>query len=425
MKILVLSNLYPPDFVGGYEICCRQTVDALRRRGHDVHVLTSAPRLPVPPEPGVVRAFRLTDIWSEYAFRQDVPVTAYLNFAESRAVNAFNVHALLDTLRTFEPDVVYMHMTVGLGCLGLLGALVHLKVPWVWQLGDQVPVMACQLSGTLQPTLAREYSRQVVGSYIAVSRQIADRIEAQGVALRDEVAILPNWIVDLPDRPRTRRYDGGTLRIVAASGQIERRTDKGIDLAIEAAALLKQSGRTDFMLDLYGNVADPFFPDLITKRGLAGHVTLKGSKPHAELLPLYDTYDAFLFPTRPGEPFGVAPLEAAARGCVPIISDVCGIAEWLVHGIHVLKAPRTAEAYASTLGAIMARRIDLEPLARRGAAVARREFHIDAIIPRIEAVLERASRRPRAGAGDPAEAYHLAVLAEKLTRALVQESHAA
>ena len=42
MKILVLSNLYPPDFIGGYEIACAQVVDALRGRGLDVRVLANA-----------------------------------------------------------------------------------------------------------------------------------------------------------------------------------------------------------------------------------------------------------------------------------------------------------------------------------------------------------------------------------------------
>ena len=33
VKILVLSNLYPPDVIGGYELGCRQVVEALRRPG--------------------------------------------------------------------------------------------------------------------------------------------------------------------------------------------------------------------------------------------------------------------------------------------------------------------------------------------------------------------------------------------------------
>ena len=41
MKILVVSNLYPPHYVGGYELRCEVAVKALGARGHTVRVLTS------------------------------------------------------------------------------------------------------------------------------------------------------------------------------------------------------------------------------------------------------------------------------------------------------------------------------------------------------------------------------------------------
>lgn len=41
MKILFVSNLYPPHFIGGYEIACKDTVDVLKNNGHDCFVLTS------------------------------------------------------------------------------------------------------------------------------------------------------------------------------------------------------------------------------------------------------------------------------------------------------------------------------------------------------------------------------------------------
>ena len=67
MKILVLSNLYPPDFLGGYELACRQVVDALRRRGHDVRVLTTAPAHPGRRRRRTSAAvFELIDEWNHY-----------------------------------------------------------------------------------------------------------------------------------------------------------------------------------------------------------------------------------------------------------------------------------------------------------------------------------------------------------------------
>ena len=41
MKILVVTNLYPPQHVGGYELGCRDVVEQLRARGHVVQVFTS------------------------------------------------------------------------------------------------------------------------------------------------------------------------------------------------------------------------------------------------------------------------------------------------------------------------------------------------------------------------------------------------
>ena len=41
MKILVVTNLYPPYYRGGYEIRCAQVAEALHASGYDVRVLTS------------------------------------------------------------------------------------------------------------------------------------------------------------------------------------------------------------------------------------------------------------------------------------------------------------------------------------------------------------------------------------------------
>src|SRR5512139_1085971 len=47
MRVLVVTNLYPPLYQGGYEVRCAQVAEALVRRGHQVCVLTSTHGLPV------------------------------------------------------------------------------------------------------------------------------------------------------------------------------------------------------------------------------------------------------------------------------------------------------------------------------------------------------------------------------------------
>jgi hypothetical protein len=51
---MVISNLYPPYYVGGYEIGCQDAVEALKARGHEVKVLTSTYGVKGPQSDGEV-----------------------------------------------------------------------------------------------------------------------------------------------------------------------------------------------------------------------------------------------------------------------------------------------------------------------------------------------------------------------------------
>ncbi len=46
MRVLIVSNLYPPHYVGGYELRCSQLAEYLHQAGHEVRVLTSTYRPP-------------------------------------------------------------------------------------------------------------------------------------------------------------------------------------------------------------------------------------------------------------------------------------------------------------------------------------------------------------------------------------------
>jgi glycosyltransferase involved in cell wall biosynthesis len=114
-------------------------------------------------------------------------------------------------------------------------------------------------------------------------------------------------------------------------------------------------------------------------------------------------------------------LEAAAYGCVMVMTQSCGIGEWFVHGVHCVKAERSAEAFAAAFQDILDGRTELGPLGRRASAAIWRDFHLDSLLPRIEHALESAADQPRVGGGTPEDTYRLALLAERLTTVLVQE----
>jgi glycosyltransferase involved in cell wall biosynthesis len=413
--------LYPPDCIGGYERGCRQAVDALRAKGHDVRVLTTAPRFPVPHEPHVARTMRLVDIWDHYSMWNSAPATLHLAESESFRLSAFNVHSLLAELESFQPDVVYLWMLVGIGGLGLVACLDYLKVPWVWHLMDDVPLALCRSCGQVVSALARYVERLEGARFLVCSQQLLEELEAGGIRLPGEVQMLPNWVTGSLPAPREAYCEDGRLRIANATSLIERKIDKGVDLLIEAAGLLRKWGHDRFSIDIYGQVDDPYFPALVHKHEVSEIVSFRGTRTQAELATLFPTYDVCAFPTQPREPFGFAPLEAAACGVVPLFSNRCGIAEWFVHEVHCLKATRSAQAFAQILARVLDGKIDLRPIGTRVSALIRREFHLDVLLPRIEKALHDAARDRRKGGGTVDDVYRMAVLAEKLERIVVQE----
>ena len=418
MRILVVSNLYPPDIEGGYERACAQVVSSLKERGHEVSVLTSVPRRPVAREDGVLRGLQLADVYDPVLSRpRDAAGWARLSVA-AEWIDAANVHRLLGEVERTRPDVVYVWNIEGLGGLGLLLALQLLGIPWVMHLGDPVPGIIAALRGPRFRPLQRLFKNPLQGRYISVSRHVIEEIRRNGVELGGPVELIPNWVVG--QRPtHIPRATGRPLRILMASVVTR---FKGVDVMMEAAALLRSRSLRDFSVDVYGTVLDASLYATLDEFDLAGCFNLRGELPQAELMERYADYDLFAFPTWEREAFGMTGLEAASRGCAVLMTARCGLAEWLVDGVHCLKAERSPEAFAGVIGRVMTGEIDLAPMAARAQDVVLRDFHIDALLPRIEAVLAAAVADPRTAPRPAEQVYRTAVLAENLALAVIDEA---
>lgn len=416
MKILVVSNLYPPDIDGGYELGCSQAVGALRGRGHDVRVLTSAPRRPLPAAEGVQRDLTLANVYDpDLGDPDDRRRRLALNVA-AMWIDAPNTHRLLAAAREFEPDVVYLWNLVGIGGLGLVTALQEAGIPWAWHLMDQVPVILSGLRDAPRPALARLFAGRLDGTYISCSEHVLEEIKRKGLSLKGRVAVIPNWIHGARPQPSHRTRDAGGLRIAMASA-VNR--DKGVDVMMRAAALLRERGFVDFKVDVYGRLVDSSLVGLVEELGIGDCFFLKGEVPHADLVAMYGRYDLFAFPVWEREPFAFAALEAAAQGC-PVLMTHGGNAEWFVDGVHCLKAQRTPEAFAARLQQVISGQVDAAAIGERGQRVVLRDFHIDTVVPRIEEALSAAAAgRDHAGSHD--RAYVAALLAHRLAAAIVDE----
>lgn len=413
MRILTITNFYPPDVYGGYELGCGQAVEALTARGHEVRVLAARPRWPVPPQPGVQRTLRLTEWQFAAAGAREGSPWRGLMSAQGNLFDSPNVSALLDCLAEFRPDVVYLWNVTFVGALGIVGALAHLQLPVVWHLMDDVPRSAVSVDGVVSVAVGRAVSRRLRIRFLACSQRVLDEAMAAGFDVDGRAELVPNWVHPMADqRPRSHYPASGTgLRVVAA-GQLA--PHKGIDVVIGAAQLLLDAGFAGFSVDLYGSGEVEHYTRLIAERGLGDCVRLRGMVPQARLADLLWDYDLFLLPTWKREPFGFAPLEAAARGCVPMISDDCGNAEWCVHGADCLKVTPTSRRVATAIASVLEQRVELAAIGRRARAAVRLQFNLGRVADRIESALSAVQELPLAATGTADDAYYLVRLGERL-----------
>lgn len=421
MRTLVITNLYPPEFLGGYELACAQMVGVLRDAGHEVRVVTSvSAHADDAAEHGVARVLELPPIYSAARMSSVAPLLQEYFHLLATTVNPANARALGELIEEFRPDVAYVWNILGLGGLGVLALLRHCGLPWVWHVMDVIPRQLCGFGTSGGTQIARELNGTFPGTYIICSSHLLDEIEEGGVALGERVHIVPNWIKGEAAARRADYFRDGKLRIVNASGVLSE--EKGTPVLIEAAAVLRDRGYANFSVDIYGREDDPRFRSMLYEHDVERFVSLRGLRTHDELLRLYEDYDVFAFPTWAREPFAFVALEAAAAGCLPLMSHDCGNAEWMVDNVDCLKAPRSAHGFAGALMRIINREVDLGALARRAQAVVAREFHIRNAAEQVQRILSEAALarpEPRGSAGDFSR---FATFAEGLLRALLSEA---
>ncbi|WKK70736.1 glycosyltransferase [Rathayibacter oskolensis] len=137
MRLLFLSNLYPPQVLGGYEMTCARVAEAMAARGHAVRVLTTPTYLP--PEASPVEVHRTLGLRTYFPLPQTGGEIVQLMHHESAVSRFENTRILLEELRDFAPTHVVAFNILGLGGLALIDLLRTVDAGWMWNLGDRIP----------------------------------------------------------------------------------------------------------------------------------------------------------------------------------------------------------------------------------------------------------------------------------------------
>jgi glycosyltransferase involved in cell wall biosynthesis len=136
MRVVVVSNKFPPNVNGGAEIAAFACVQGLVEKGHEVLVITEKATGPASPEQPYELAF-VDSISSTYSRRTNVAARSLgkLLFHVVDCLGDSRLHSVRDRIARFQPQVLHCNNLQGLG-YRTLGLIADLKIPTLVTLHD-------------------------------------------------------------------------------------------------------------------------------------------------------------------------------------------------------------------------------------------------------------------------------------------------
>lgn len=391
MRILILSNVFPPGFLGGYELGAIDIARGLVARGHEVRVVTGDYFLDDDAVLTDLDVHRVLECMSVSRFRF-VPEEERLKGLSSGFLHGRNLRIIASELLQFRPERVLCFNLIGLGPIGILQYLSSLGyAPAVFMM-DNV------FEGLIREPAWRKRVERVCGKlaflpsthFIFMSRVLGNEVEATLGEAVPHKSFVPGWVdTSVLNRPLTDgSAEGQVLRFVFASRICDH---KGINLLLTAAQALVDQGQTGFGIDIFGNGEVTDLLVQISARNLGQYIFYRGCPDKDELTRRFADYDALLFPTWEREPFGFVAVEAAAVGCPPVMTSGIGAAEWFLSEIDCLKISRSAESLALAMTKLLTMPPSARQQMRRHAkATAGRFFGFGQALESVEAIVTAA-----------------------------------
>ncbi|MCU4802070.1 glycosyltransferase [Halobacteria archaeon HArc-gm2] len=351
MNILQVTSGYPPTYrSGGAARSAKDLSEGLVERGHSVTVYTTT--LSENGENDIrqeevingvtVKRFRLLS--QSLAYNQKMPMAPMMYNSIRKNRDEFDI-AHIHEFRTIQALFLYHGSR---------------ELPYVLEPRGEVPINTKAMMKNAFDKVGGKSILRTSARIIAASNIEADQIKSHLTDQSNpEISLVPNGI-DLekhhyvePDRDFQEKYgiSDHDTNILFLSRLSKR---KGLDVLLESYN------------EVYEEFEDPNLiiagPDegalastnaLVDELGLDEFVTITGPLYDTEKLMAYSTADLFVLPsTDKQESFGRVVLEALACGTPVVVTNVCGVGEWLQSEYVTVTPPRIdrmAEGLRTTL----------------------------------------------------------------------------
>lgn len=403
MRLIFLTNFYPPNSRGGYELWCQEVAEGLRIKGHQVRVLTSnyhnSNQTQLDPD-WVQRRLNL-----EMEFKEQSNVTRFF-FMRKRLFEE-NVSVVNKLLESFDPDLICVWGMWNLDRSILRVVENQLPGRVVYYMGDYWPFLPGQFEyywKAPSKNFLMKIPKKVLG-FVALrmlkqeeiyqsmfehtlfpSTFLQKEFHDRGLHPADSQVIygaanIMNFTQHQKDFPK----DNGLTLLYA--GRLDH--SKGVHTAIEAVAILVEKHQfTQFNLRIVGSGDSEYENDLramVRANNLEDFVSFHHPVPKSKMPELYSQSDILLFTSIWKEPFGRVLVEAMAAGVVVIGTSTGGAAEILFDGKTGLTfTPGDAGSLALQILSLSSNRDLFAYLSREGRKFVLEKFTSERMVKELE-----------------------------------------
>ena len=341
MNLLVITNIYPPQELGGYGRCIYDFVNSLASLNHSVDVLTSdAPYLLVNSE---------ASYSSSLKSKPSVILTLKLKGSYERGVSIYTDDQLCNSIDLHNINVIRslpLHTYDGilLGNLDLLGHqllpfLVSLNIPIVHHIGFTNPPFPSCFQPRTNKFLISPASQSVCNSLESHGFDVSStNVVYPGVMneyfLPSTSGLSPSlsfalsqhankYVLGSPPNPIRLGYAGLIM------------SSKGLHTIIQSLLFLRDSG-IYFFLSVAGGIFQKSYAERIVSfldhHNLSSYVRFHGNLSRNQLSRFWSRQHIGIFPSIHPEAFGIVGAEIMSSGVALVSSGVGGSRELFIDG---------------------------------------------------------------------------------------------
>ncbi|MEZ4618576.1 MAG: glycosyltransferase family 4 protein [Caldilineaceae bacterium] len=424
MRILFLTNFYPPHDYGGYEQWCHEVALRLQQRGHMLAVLTSRYRRQQKGEDSTcaeTTEVARTCIEAEPHVSRTLHLETDLHFYDPRDFfrrahhERENQARLREQIEQVQPDVIMVwgmwnlshNLTFWAEELRPGRVAYFISNYWpadidphtaFWQLPTRRPMLNLvkrPLRSLALAKLEREgYPPQLKFEHaLCCSNYVRDTLIEAG-KLPVHAGVLYGGTDPQPFLANSSlaRSDGAgkqKLRLLYF-GRLD--PEKGVHTALEALGLLRERSQlAGVTLTIIGSGHPAYeakLQQLVVEHQLEEHVTFIAKVPREEIPTWLGRFDVYLFTSTWPEPMARSVMEAMAAGLLVIGTEVGGQLEMLTHNRNALTFQAEDAQMLATHIAYIAKEPALRrQLAQAGQALVLAQFTLDRMVNEIEEYL--------------------------------------